>query len=311
MKQDTQEVQTGTSAILEQLGQAESVKLSDPFPFSCRGCGQFCCTMDTTLITPPESARINWYIERNPELKQAFDTTGTKWGELFIGSDTGLPLVKLHMLPFGDDDSGIKVCPFLGIVMEDGVDNNPNWMEMAWCAIYEVRPAACRWYPLGRMVSFDKSVDDMPALKFPEKFEWEYKIMHRCDGFTSPLLDKLPAPPWYKCVTETQTVDDYVKDMTNQDVSDEVEFYMRDVMPAWIAQHLHLATKNLPDGYIKLEMVILVLGQKIMYNQPPAPDNPEDDHKIIMEWLESLRAFPEKILKDFKEAGGNLPVKQS
>ncbi len=87
-------------------------------------CFKLCCSELHLPLTPYDIIRIRDFL--------GFPTTDEfllKYTEPFILPKSELPIVRLKMREDKD-----KTCPFLG---EKG------------CTIYEVRPLACRYYPLG------------------------------------------------------------------------------------------------------------------------------------------------------------------
>ncbi|MCU4137860.1 MAG: Uncharacterized protein YkgJ [Thermodesulfobacteria bacterium] len=86
-------------------------------------CFKLCCSNLFLPLTPYDIIRIR------DRLSLSTDEFLLIYTEPFILPKSGLPIVRLKMR--NDED---KTCPFLG---EGG------------CTIYEVRPLACRYYPLG------------------------------------------------------------------------------------------------------------------------------------------------------------------
>ncbi|MFN4196881.1 MAG: YkgJ family cysteine cluster protein [Caldimicrobium sp.] len=86
-------------------------------------CFKLCCSELYLPLTPYDIIRIRDF------LKLTTDEFLLLYTEPFILPKSELPIAKLKMR---DDEE--KTCPFLG---EEG------------CQIYEVRPLACRYYPLG------------------------------------------------------------------------------------------------------------------------------------------------------------------
>ncbi len=86
-------------------------------------CFKLCCSNLFLPLTPYDIIRIR------DKLGLSTDEFLLLYTEPFILPKSGLPIVRLKM-----QDNEDKTCPFLG----DG-----------GCKIYEVRPLACRYYPLG------------------------------------------------------------------------------------------------------------------------------------------------------------------
>lgn len=96
------------------------------FVFQCYPgvpCFKLCCSELHLPLTPYDILRIRDF------LKLSTDEFLLLYTEPFILPKSGLPIARLKM-----KEDAEKNCPFLG---EGG------------CTIYEVRPLACRYYPLG------------------------------------------------------------------------------------------------------------------------------------------------------------------
>ncbi len=96
-----------THPLAQAFARAEPIGPDDPFPFTCRGCGQRCCVNTDVLVSPPEAARISWHLARRSQLAHL---QFGEWGALFIGGATGLPLVRLDFVPVAEQ---LAHCPFL------------------------------------------------------------------------------------------------------------------------------------------------------------------------------------------------------
>jgi uncharacterized protein len=108
----------------------QPVKLSpeDSFCFSCHkgiSCWNSCCHGADLTLPPYDILRLSRYLHLTPAEFLAGYTVPAEHTE------TGMPIVKIKME--GDDGSG--PCPFM-----DKADG---------CRVYDFRPAACRYYPLG------------------------------------------------------------------------------------------------------------------------------------------------------------------
>ena len=86
-------------------------------------CFKLCCSDVFLPLTPYDIIRIRDFLHLSP------DKFLLEYTEPFLLPKAKLPIVKLKML-----DDKDKTCPFLG---------------SQGCKIYEVRPLACRYYPLG------------------------------------------------------------------------------------------------------------------------------------------------------------------
>lgn len=102
----------------------------DTFVFGCNEqvpCFNRCCAELTLPLTPYDVRRLTEMLEISSE---AFINTYT---EKRTFPDTGFPLLMLKM-----NDGPGEYCPFV---------------SMFGCAVYENRPGACRFFPLGRVTS--------------------------------------------------------------------------------------------------------------------------------------------------------------
>jgi len=105
------------------------LKSKDRFQFSCSCCGNCCRNREDILLSTYDIIRI--CKELNISVKQLID----KYGELYIGHTSKLPLIRLK-------PQGIyRSCPFLF--------NNK-------CLIQKCKPSVCALYPLGRVVEQGK-----------------------------------------------------------------------------------------------------------------------------------------------------------
>ncbi|MFN3407321.1 MAG: YkgJ family cysteine cluster protein [Caldimicrobium sp.] len=109
---------------------AKDLTLEDTFSFRCyKGivCFTKCCYDVRLVLSPYDLMRLKKALGLTTE---AFIE---KYGELYIGEVTQLPIISVNMNPY--DYS----CPFLH--KEEG------------CQVYPDRPSACRIYPLARYFS--------------------------------------------------------------------------------------------------------------------------------------------------------------
>ncbi len=86
-------------------------------------CFKLCCSELYLPLTPYDILRLKGFLNLSS------DEFLLRYTEPFILPKSGLPIARLKMR---DDEE--KTCPFLG---------------EAGCSVYEVRPLACRYYPLG------------------------------------------------------------------------------------------------------------------------------------------------------------------
>lgn len=247
-----------------------------PLGFSCRGCGHLCCVDNEVFLTPPEAARVTWFLRRRPALEARLREAGIAWGVLFIGESTGLPNLKLNRLPVdARQPAGRSYCVFLSPISADrGVGPRPTGLY--GCGIHSARPGACRLFPVGRV--------DLRGADHPD--QTRYGIVARCPGFEAAPAGE-PLPPGYRPPDPLQTVGDWVA--TQLDPQQEVErsSYLTEVIPALRAAGLHAPTADSPDGRLDDEAA-LNLGYDRLFNPPAPPDDPREDHAVLMEWMETL-----------------------
>lgn len=108
----------------------QPVKLSpeDTFCFGCHkgvSCWNVCCHGADITLPPYDILRLSRYLHLTPADFLSGYTVPAEHAE------SGMPIVKIKMN--GDDGQG--ACPFMDA--EEG------------CRVYDFRPAACRYYPLG------------------------------------------------------------------------------------------------------------------------------------------------------------------
>ncbi len=248
-------------------------------------CGHLCCVDTTVLVTPPEVARINWYLRRHPELEAALKDRDIRWGTMFLGGSTGLPVVQLDFVPFDErDPQSARHCPFL-LPVYGSDPEKPRWLNMAWCGIREARPSVCRLFPVGRVLLDPNSADQPEA--------WEYRIVQRCPGFEPAPLGEA-TPPGYQPPDPKQTVRAWLAGQMNPDQEREKEFYMHKVLPAFMAERLHAPTEDNPDGLLPEGIALPLLG-RLLYSPPSPPSDSAQDHPAIMAWLEELRTRPKEL----------------
>ena len=106
-------------------------KASDSFCFSCHkgvSCWNECCHDTDITLTPYDNLRLSRHFETRPaDILRLFTAPA-------VHDKSSLPVPKLRMMepPAGETR---KACVFLD--------------ETDGCTVYEHRPAACRYYPLG------------------------------------------------------------------------------------------------------------------------------------------------------------------
>ncbi len=84
-----------------------------------------------------------------------------------------------------------------------------------------------------------------------------------------------------------QTVRAWLAKQIDLDQEAEKNFYIGEVLPAFMRAQLHAPTENSPHGLLT-EGMALKLGHLLFYNPPPRPFETRQDHAVIMEWLTSM-----------------------
>lgn len=113
--------------ILQEKGLRE-IGLDDPFQFQCIQCGKCCRNREDILLSPQDLFRMARELKISPE------QFIRKYGDMYIGRESGIPIVRLR--PLGQ----MRICPLL--------KNNK-------CMVHKVKPVVCAAYPLGRFMKFD------------------------------------------------------------------------------------------------------------------------------------------------------------
>jgi Fe-S-cluster containining protein len=137
------------------------------FPFTCQGCGAFCCTNERLVLSPLELRTLVVAVGID-----ATDLSARGWLAAFPDPESGIPRVMVDFLPVKPD---LTACPFLGIeaAVPLSVDTTPetrlNTLERHQaaarvalaeagddggrslplrCQAYSGRPIMCRSFPL-------------------------------------------------------------------------------------------------------------------------------------------------------------------
>lgn len=129
------------------------------FCFSCHkgvSCWNECCHNTDIMLTPYDILRLSKHFETRPS------TITRMFAAPAVHDGSGMPIVKLKMV---DKEGAKKPCVFLD--------------EVNGCTVYNDRPAACRYYPLGLAAVKLKGHDE------PEDFYFLVKESH-CKGHDEP-----------------------------------------------------------------------------------------------------------------------------
>ena len=135
--------------------QAVRYKATDSFWFHCHKgvkCWNECCYDTDIALTPYDILRLARHFEARPEaIVRLFAAPA-------VHDKSGMPIAKMRMI-----DKGGPKSPCVFLDEEEG------------CTVYEHRPAACRYYPLGLAAIKMKGHDE------PEDFYFLVKETH-CKG---------------------------------------------------------------------------------------------------------------------------------
>ncbi len=250
----------------DKLPQVGPIQASSLFPFACKGCGELCCGNIITpiYVSPPEYARIRWYLDRNPDLKRQFDIDDCL--ELDRTHPKGIPILKYNFLV-------PQVCQFIRLPAERGA-------FQALCAIHPVRPLDCRLFPL----VMENSWSDIA-----QNFVTDYAITSICPGFTLPQPGEA-LYPGYAPFEPGLTVEPWLDGQFGSDLLDEYIYYHFGVANEKITRGEHLPTAQNPAG--KLTAAGYDELAQLLYNVPPVPPDPAQDHNVIMQWLSHFLELP-------------------
>ena len=251
------------------MASKNQVAPGDPMPFSCRGCGRLCCVDQDILTMPPEAWRINWSLAR-----QGLGDLIPYWGDTFPGGSSGVPVRMIRFV--GPGGRGHCLCPFsLPAPRRQGADASKLLLR---CQVREARPNACRIYPLGRIGCTDP---DTRTVSFAG-----YRVMAGdCPGWAPAGRGKLVLAG-YAPAPEGQTVADWVRAQIPDWVDEERDAYLA-VLDELTARRLHAPTGDNPDGKLSEHLAVYLMGP-LLYIEPPVPEDPADDHRVVMGNLATL-----------------------
>ena len=103
--------------------------IDDTFKFHCTMCGKCCINREDILLPPRDLYAMAKELNLTP--KEFFD----KYCEVYIGSDTRIPVVRLK--PVGS----VKRCPLL---------------KDRKCSVHQAKPTVCALFPIGRFMLSEK-----------------------------------------------------------------------------------------------------------------------------------------------------------
>lgn len=136
--------------LYDEFKRTGGLSLDDKIKFDpkvCFQCGGYCCFDIDVILTPYDMYRLarGRILER---LQMTFEDFVSKLCEVYIGSDSHLPIAKL-----GKDQHAN--CPFLAPVMDRQQNGTlkprltPDGRQMFLCGIHDFKPMKCRLFPAG------------------------------------------------------------------------------------------------------------------------------------------------------------------
>lgn len=256
------------------------LRLNDPLPFACRGCGHLCCgNLATSIhVMPPEYIRIQWHLERNPALRNEFS-----FKQLFTYNPehvSGLPVMKLAFNDYLMGDKTAYACPFL--VRNVGSEDAP----IVQCAIHPARPHTCRVFPIGMMM--DGWYGRKPVKN-------SYHIMSYCPGFETPKDGEITIQG-YSPPPLNQTLQTWLNGQLDNQIYEEVTFHFFEVMTYYYEKGWHLPTKENAAGRLTDKAYNELT--RVFYEVPKPSSEPGQDHATIMERLAYLCDQAEIIIQE-------------
>lgn len=239
------------------------IRTEDKFRFQCQSCGE-CCIEGQTAITPPEFARITWFMYRNGMGVQDI-------GYPIPEETAGLPVLFLLKKPQLIGKEKRDCCVFLSPTFQTNqgkLETSGKWV----CDIYPVRPVICRLFPIGRMQT--RRGAEVAGLTDRDL----YRQTHNCRGMERALKQ-----------TTDQTLGEWLSKNLDPEVDEEKRFFHEKVLPAW---------REFRSGSRKTETGLSINPEEFeedcqsFYKAPRPPEDPAQDHETIMRWLTAIAAKP-------------------
>jgi len=258
----------------------DPLRLNDPLPFACRGCGHLCCGNLATPIhvMPPEYLRIQWHLERNPLLRKQFNHK-----QLFIYDPehvSGLPIMKLALNEYLLADKTSYTCPFL--VRNGGSEDAP----IVQCAIHPARPHTCRVFPIGMLM--DGWYGRKPG-------KTSYHIMSYCPGFETPGDGEITIEG-YSPPSLNHTLLTWLNGQLDNQLFEEITFHFFEVITYYYDKGWHLPTGENAGGRLTEQAYNELAG--VFYELPNLAPEPDQYHDVIMQRLSFLRDEAETIIQE-------------
>lgn len=254
------------------------LKREDSLPFSCRGCGNYCCgDLKTPIyVLPPEYIRIQWHFLRHPEAQAAIPNSPCfTYDEEHV---SGLPVMKLSFRQLMWQGFGLQACPFLAVHEKEGAST------VMTCLIHPARPHTCRIFPVGMT---------MEGASLKSGITTSYYMMSYCPGFEMPNPTEQTLPG-YQPPSIAQSVGDWLDNQMDNDQYEEILYHFFEVMNHYYKQGWHL---SLPGSTGSLSQAAYQELSKVFYNVPNPPADDRKDHEEIMKFLTGLRTQAAQIVQ--------------
>lgn len=110
------------------------LNFGETFKFSCEACGSCCRNRKDILLTPFDVYRASKYLNINP------NDFIKKYGDLYLGSQSYLPLMAMKFIEISYESVPYTVCPF-----------NKKREGKGLCTIHSAKPFVCLCHPVGRI----------------------------------------------------------------------------------------------------------------------------------------------------------------
>ncbi len=268
--------------MLELAKKHAPLEKKDSLPFSCRGCGNYCCGDVKTpiYVLPPEYIRIQWHLRRHPEAQAAIPNSPCfSFDEEHV---SGLPVMKLNFRQLMWQGFGLQACPFLAVQEEEGAST------VLICLIHPARPHTCRIFPVGMT---------MEGTSINSGITTSYYVMSYCPGF------ELPSPgektiPGYQPPSMSQTVADWLDNQMNKDQFEEILYHFFEVMNFYYMHGWHLSRPDSPGSLTPAAYQEL---SRVFYNVPDPPADESKDHDAIMKFMLGLRTQAAQIVQNARQ----------
>lgn len=255
----------------------------DPNGFACKGCGMNCCNDKQILISPPEYIRITWALLKDESVKNHALRNGS-FASIHIGSTSGLPVMMIQntaLFPNSEKELGLY-CPFFKSVSKQSEHAMPSAGSLGGCGIYHSRPGVCRIYPYGTVRNIETSEIIL------------YTKVEHCNGFEpltpGEIVGAKYSPPG------DETVSEWVEAQRPAEMTEEVTAFHKKVYGPFMTAGLH-ANK---DGLMNTTVGEDTLTKLFYSTTHTPPDNPADEHQVIMDWIERIAELKDQLLEAYQ-----------